>query len=288
MTENLSILPVKTRDIPFAKQLLKSATWRYQHVDWFELDYWIDRPKFVISQSRDGYWGCLAAAADPMPGAWVRAVALERNSHNYKRSFLQLAELFDDVLDHLAAEGVEIVGWMAPVTWPADWPEKLGFQLKENIITYQKHTFALPALESVDGLLIRPCTIADTSTLEEIEARAFEPLWRHSAAGICQAMSKAFSLDVAILNGQIVGFQHSAHGRGAAVHLARITVDPSAQGKGIGSHLLAHAIRGYQRQGAINMTLNTESANVRAQSLYARFNYKPNEHSFPLYAIDLT
>ena len=287
MTAKHTILPAKTGDIPFLEQLLKTATWRYQHVDWFDIAHWIEKQKFIISQSQDGQWGCLAIAADPLPGAWVRVAALERNNVNYKRSFLQLSEMFDDVLDQLANEGVKIVGWMAPIAWPSDWPEKLGFRLKENIITYQTPTFALPHLEPVDGLLIRPATHADTDMLAEIEARTFEPLWRHSAAGLSQAITKAFSLDVAELNGQTVGFQHSARGRGAAVHLARITVDPSVQSKGIGSQLLAHAIRGYQKKGAINMTLNTESSNIRAQSLYTRFSYKPNEHSFPLYAIEL-
>ncbi|MEM8861683.1 MAG: GNAT family N-acetyltransferase, partial [Chloroflexota bacterium] len=230
---------------------------------------------------------CLAISADPLPGAWVRLVALERNVNNYRHSFLQLAAMFDDVLDALVAQGVEIVGWMAPITWPLDWPEKLGFHLKEEIITYQKPTFALPRLNHVEGLIIRSGTASDAEELEAVEARTFEPLWRHSALGLIQAMKQAFSFDVAELNGKIVGFQHSAQSRGAAVHLARITVDPSCQSIGIGSQLLAHAIQGYQLRGAINMTLNTESSNKGAQALYKRFFYKPNDHRFPLYAMEL-
>ena len=285
--DSVRVWQARETDFSLVEKLLKTAPWRHKHVDWFKPDIWLGSPDFVVSQASNGTRGCLAIVADPGPGAWVRLAALERQGFNRNYAFLQMSAMVDEVCDYLQRSGVSIVGWMAPIAWPDEWPERLGFIESEKIITYQKPTFNLPTLDLIPGLQIRPATLEDMDSLAEIERRAFAPIWRHSARGLGIAMAHAFSFDVAELNGKLVGFQHSAPGRGSAAHLARITVDPGAQGKGVGGHLLAHAIKGYQRRGAINMTLNTESANVNAQRLYSRFGYAPNGHQFPLYTMDL-
>ncbi|MFK7800266.1 MAG: GNAT family N-acetyltransferase [Anaerolineae bacterium] len=285
--ENVKVWQAREADFNVAETLLKTAPWRHKHVDWFETKSWLGSPGFVMSHSQDGSKGCLAIVADPGPGAWVRVAALERQSFNRKQSFLQMSAMVDQVCEYLIQNGVKIIGWMAPIAWPDGWPEKLGFTESERVITYQKPTFKIPPLNTIDGLHIRAATSEDMPHLAEIESRAFPPIWRHSATGLNRAMDQAFSFDVALINNKLVGFQHSATGRGAAAHLARITVDPAVQGRGVGGHLLAHAIKGYQRRGAIEMTLNTESANVNAQRLYKRFGYRPSGHQFPLYTMAL-
>ncbi|MFT5195070.1 MAG: ribosomal-protein-alanine N-acetyltransferase [Cellvibrionaceae bacterium] len=285
---DIQVWQARESDFGAIKNMLESAPWRHKHVDWFESDNWLGSPSFIMSQSAGGANGCLAITAAPKPGAWVRLAALERHSFNRKQSFLQMASMVDAVCDHLHKDGVSIIGWMAPIAWPDEWPEKLGFSESEKIITYQKPTFALPSIKPVPSLRIRPGKAEDMVVLEEIESRAFFPLWRHSALGLTHAMAKAFSFDVALIGDSLVGFQHSAPGRGSAAHLARITVDPEFQGHGIGSQLLAHAIKDYQRRGAIDMTLNTESSNIKAQKLYARFGYASNGYRYPLYTMELT
>ena len=285
--DSVQVWQARESDFYLINSLLKSAPWRHKHVDWFEPKSWLGSPDFVVSHASNGARGCLAIVADPGPGAWVRLAALERQGFNRNQAFLQMATMVDEVCDYLQNTGVSIVGWMAPIAWPNEWPERLGFAEQEKIITYQKPTFTLPTLREVAGLIIRPAILDDMEGLAEIECRAYAPIWRHSARGLAIAMTHAFSFDVAELNGKLVGFQHSAPGRGPAAHLARITVDPAVQGQGVGGQLLAHAIQGYQRRGAINMTLNTESANINAQRLYSRFGYTPNGHEFPLYTMEL-
>ena len=285
--ENMRIWQAQEADFTLVDQLLKTAPWRHKHVDWFDLNNWLGSPGFVVSHAQNGARGCLAIVADPGPAAWVRLAALERLNFNRNQSFIQMAAMVDQVCDYLMASGVQIVGWMAPIAWPDEWPQKLGFTESEQVITYQKTTFKIPELKEVPGLEVRAAVPEDMDDLAEIESRAFKPIWRHSARGLTVARAHAFSFDVALMNNKLVGFQHSAPGRGTAAHLARITVDPDVQGQGVGGHLLAHAIRGYQRRGAIDMTLNTESANVGAQRLYKRFGYSPNGRRFPLYTMKL-
>jgi ribosomal protein S18 acetylase RimI-like enzyme len=122
--------------------------------------------------------------------------------------------------------------------------------------------------------------------LEQIEARAFEPLWRHSVSTLRLAWQHTVSFDVAAVDGQVVGFQFSTPSETGA-HLARLTVHPSFQGKGIGSHLMAYALAGYRRQGLKAATLNTQADNDASQNLYKRFGFQPNGQKFPVWVVDL-
>jgi ribosomal-protein-alanine N-acetyltransferase len=60
-----------------------------------------------------------------------------------------------------------------------------------------------------------------------------------------------------------------------AAHLVRLTINPGMQGYGIGSALLAHALRSYRQQGIRQVTLNTQTDNKAAQRLYAKFGFQP-------------
>ena len=135
-------------------------------------------------------------------------------------------------------------------------------------------------------LVIRPVDLEDLPLLEQIEAEAFEPLWRHSAEGLALAARQTLSFDVAERDGRVLGFQFSTATRRGA-HLSRMTVDPAFQRSGVGSALLAHALAGYQRLGAGQVTLNTQVDNYASQQLYERFGFQANGERFPVWAAAL-
>jgi ribosomal-protein-alanine N-acetyltransferase len=56
--------------------------------------------------------------------------------------------------------------------------------------------------------------------------------------------------------------------------LIRIAVHPLWQGKGLGSRLMAEAIRFFQAAGVRHITLNTQEENERAQQMYRRFGFR--------------
>lgn len=289
------------RDKPDIMLLLQNGRYSHVHLDWQPPADWVGRDGFAVVE-REGHegnqasgwreqwfgtwWqpqksrlvGCLAAIADPAPAAWVRTVALEAEEH--------ALELMDRMLawatSCLRETAVSELGWLVTHPWPLAWLPALGFTQVNEIVTYVKHGLSIPPFITPAELSMRPAQPQDLDTLAAIEAAAFEPLWRYSAATLRLVYQQAFSFDVAELNGRVVGFQFSTRSQNSA-HLVRMTILPQAQKSGVGSALLAHAIQGYQQYNLRYISLNTQADNYPSQKLYGKFGFQPQEQRLPVW-----
>ena len=80
---------------------------------------------------------------------------------------------------------------------------------------------------------------------------------------------------MAELNGAVVGYAFvTIHFGGRLVHLVRIAVRPSHQGREIGVRLLAEITAHARAVGAGSVTLNTQANNTSAQRLYEWFSFR--------------
>ena len=279
--------------------LLREATYAHLHADWHYPGDWLGSPGFVVVETLDNgldghplasrllssqldLQACLAVAADPPPAAWVRVAALSKTHHSPQI----LAAMFASILDFLHQESVTQLAWLLIESWPEAWISNLGFEQCNFVETFVMETNDIPEVEALPGLLIRPVQDADLKLLERIEADAFDPLWRHSVTGLVLARRHALSFDVAELDGKVVGFQFSTPVPSGA-HLARMTIDPTFQGSGIGTLLMAKTCDGYRRQGIKNVTLNTQADNHASRRLYHRFGFRPNGQRFPVWKVDI-
>jgi GNAT superfamily N-acetyltransferase len=279
--------------------LLRDAPARHVHVDWHVPADWLGTAGFAVCVDPDGaarpatrllgnlferpprLKGCLAIAADPLPAAWVRAAAADSRD-----PIPVLSALMQFVIAGLREEPISQIGWLLTEAWPAEWLVALGFRHLIQIETHVKEPLDETPVAVVPGLQIRPVQSEEMGVLAEIEEAAFEPLWRHSAASLALAWQQAGSFDVAVLDGQIVGFQFSTRSpRGA--HLARMTVHPAYQGHGIGAALLAEAITQYRAEGLWRVTLNTQVDNLASKRLYGRFGFRPSGEEFPVWVFDV-
>ncbi len=289
---------VATRDDTRAiTSLLQNAPHSHIHADWHYPVDWLGSPGFVVIDgvgtsvssgslssrffnSTTGINACFAAAADPSPAAWVRVAAVSETV-NAKDV---LVAMFAAVDEYLRETAVSQLGWLLVESWPQSWIRALGFEQIDSVGTFKKEGTDIPVIQQVPELRFRPAQAADLGNLEQIDINAFQPLWRNSETGFTLARRHAFSFDVVEYGGRVVGYQCSTLMRKGA-HLSRISVDPSVQGYGVGSALLAHAVEGYRQRGVETITLNTQLGNLNSRRLYERFGFQPSGQQFPVWAI---
>jgi len=279
-------------------RLLERAPYVHLHADWHYPADWLGSRGFVVQGetnrggvadsltgrlfgSRPKISACLAVAADPPPAAWVRVAAINEEAGAQE----VLAALFANVVEYLQVTAVSRLGWLLVEYWPDRWIRGLGFERHNDVDTFVKNGLDIPAVRTNPGLIVRPVGVEDLEILAKIEAEAFEPLWRHSAASLALAQRHAFCFDVAEVDSRVIGFQFSTLVRTGA-HLSRMTVDPDFQGGGVGSALLVHAFNHYRSRGISTITLNTQADNQISRRLYQRFGFRPNGHRFPVWALD--
>jgi ribosomal protein S18 acetylase RimI-like enzyme len=288
-TPKLLIRPATRGDTRHLLALFQSAKLEHKHADWsFPVD-WIGSPGFLVceqleSDMNDEIVACFAAAADPLPSAWVRLAAV-RNGFNAEAI---LKEMATRISSYLKGEGVSEIGWLQANSWPENLIASLGFEIANWIITYVK--FGIPAPGIPDGrTVIRKAAFDDIEQLADIEVAAFDSLWRHSADSLRAAYYQALCFDVVYLEEKLVGFHYSVSGIDEdTAHLVRITVHPDAQRRGVGSALMEHALQTYKKLGISNVTLNTQLDNVASHHLYEKFGFRRLGERIPLWLMDIT
>ena len=275
-------------------RLLRSAGGSHVHVDWRLPIEWLGSPHFVVvpqSLEETGaryskffalperLSGCLAATADPLPAAWVRVAAVAREAE----SLAMLGAMLDRVVGSLRDTAVTQLAWLVAQDWPNPYLPAFGFEQINQIETYVKYDLDVPQFHQAPDLIIRPVQPRDFAALAEIETIAFEPLWRMSSDTLALAQRDALCFDVAVWNGRVVGYQLCSYGANSA-HLVRLTIAPQAQGQGVGSALLAQAIRMAAHDSLRYISLNTQVDNSTSQHLYKKFGFLPIGERLPVWS----
>jgi ribosomal protein S18 acetylase RimI-like enzyme len=277
-----NVRPATATDAGKLQWLMRNGVYVHVHVDWHLPGDWLGTPGFVLyarhaGTNRERVIGCLAVGADPLPAAWVRVAVVDSVA-----AFGQCEAMWAAVVETLDP-AIEELAWFVTDNWPLHWLDRLGLEPSNTVLTFQKDDLTVAPYTSPPGLDVRPVLVEELPALAAMEAAAFEPRWRHSAQSLYLAWRQSISFDVALLDGQPVGFQFSTGGGGGA-HLARMTVSPEQQGQGIGAALLARALEGYGRRKLRTITLNTQADNLASQRLYARFGFAPTGQQYPVWS----
>lgn len=155
-----------------------------------------------------------------------------------------------------------------------------------RLYAYDKYDYAIPA-QGNQSILIRPLRIdgfteGDLPALQGLEEACFEPLWRYDSAAFCDIATTHPYFVVAELDGRVIGYQFNAID-GDYGYFIRIAVHPSVSGLGIGTRLLADAIRFFAQARVSRIMLNTQEENTHAHRLYERFGFvRLNQMGFVL------
>lgn len=207
------------------------------------------------------------------PSAWIGGFGLTWSDGGRFAEYLDL--LLPQVERQAAARGATTLyysGGDVGGDWLRGTLEQRGFTLHSLLRSYDKLDFAVPD-EGNRTVRVRAFKPEDAAALAILEERCFEQLWRYDAAGFREVAETYPYFVVAEDEQSIAGYQFNAVDATTG-YLVRIAVHPHAQGAGVGTRLLAEAVRYFQRHKVWRIVLNTHEDNTRAQALYERFGFQ--------------
>ncbi len=279
---DLAIRTARLSDETRLSNLLYFESYVHRHLDWRTPIDWLGEPEYWVVEQAGLVNAALACPPDPENVAWIRLFvhstlmpgneAWQMLWETAKKSFSQRC-------------GITIAAIVLH-----EWFQKLlqanGFTEHQRIVLLE-HTAATYHERPIpNGLVIRPMQREDLPAITDLDAAAFDPIWRNSLSALQRAFSQSGSATVAHYDGQLIGYQISTR-NSFGVHLARLAVNPHFQGKGTGYAILQDLFRRMYRIGVFRLTVNTQSDNGTSLSLYHKIGFTLTGESYPVYTYQI-
>jgi [ribosomal protein S18]-alanine N-acetyltransferase len=279
----VTVTPFQRRYREDVRDLLFRTYRMHSHLDWYDTDQWLETDDVPMRLAWAG--GRLAgfmAASQPLNNtSWIRLAAVADDIQPQP----VMTHLWDALVDDLRARAVRTVALLVLRDWVVHYLSPHGFHYVEDIVTLRRAMQSLPDAPR-PPLNIRVSTPDDINIIAAIDQAAFAPPWQLSLPELRQAQRVSAICTVAERDGEIIGYQLSTLYFDGG-HLARLAVQPFAQGNGIGAALLHDLIQRFMRRGVGSITVNTQASNTRSQRLYQRFGFERNGYDLPVWMAEI-
>ena len=280
MTLAVSVTPIEDTGRDAVIRFARSAPWHYEH---FELTKGeaLAQPGYLARDAAGKLIGALGCRLDRAPIASIVYAAI---GHVSWPSQVVAALLAPNEVA-LRAAGAEQLTFIGHAPWLARALGQAGFVTRTSVISYQRWEYTIPSAGNQDAL-VRPAQLADAETIAEIDASAFEPMWRYPAATHRALIDRLPLVVLAELHGQIVGYVASdvLYGQGQII---RLVVHPAWQHHGVGARLLVETLRYFRSRAVDSAMLNTQTENAASRRLYERLGFERVGEAVPVLAKDL-
>jgi ribosomal-protein-alanine N-acetyltransferase len=190
--------------------------------------------------------------------------------------------LWEVARERLIELQAEQVASVVTESWYGRVLSNSGFEHNHDIVVMawdHKHTH--PIIPPHEGI-VRELTQDDFDTVFGIDWNAFSPLWQNSRVSLQAAYDQSNICTVYEENHRILGYQISTPAP-LGGHLARLAVHPDAQGQGIGYLLVQDLLDRFRQQGALRVTVNTQSDNYASLALYKKAKFQQIDRPIPVY-----
>ena len=277
---DFQVRPASQSDQRQLANLMHFSPFIHRHLDWrYPLD-WIGTSPFYVLEAQGQISAALDCTPDPPQVAWVR-LFINSGKIPLQESWQALWEM---IRSDLAHDNKVIMAAIVLQDWFPGLLLASGFSTHQSIVMLERggntHVEAgLPA-----GFIIRSMQPMDLPAVAEVDASAFDLLWQNSLASLELAYPQAVFPTVVEAGGRVVGYQISTRNPLGA-HLARLAVNPSLQGKGLGRALVADLIEQTGQHGMPHLTVNTQSDNFTSLALYNSLGFKETGERFPVYQL---
>jgi len=270
------IQPASRENLPAILRLRSNARWKHVHLDWFSAQEAVEAsPTYTASHKRK-LIACLSAPQEPARVSWLR-LFLIRGPHEPQ----QLWDLlWPPVRDTALQSGIDIVAALATTRWLPPLLYQNGFSYVTDVVFLERSLKPLPPMPELN-VNIRPMLYEDLPQLTRLDHRAFAPIWRHSLDALQRAFRQAAHATVLESDDALLGYQISTASLLGA-HLARVAVDPDWHGRGLGTAIIADAMRTLHQQGFSSLSVNTQVDNLPSQRLYQRLGFHRTGTRYPV------
>ena len=192
-----------------------------------------------------------------------------------------------DLVDELRQRGIRTLMTSALTAGDQEAFRLAGFIPYEHLLLLHRSLtvrdqslFKRRNLLSPSGLRTQPVKVADRDAVLTLDQQAFShtsPLWQVDHDTLVEATRVTDEHRWRIVRRSRMNAGPAGHaltGRtGTTGFLQRIAVHPAAQKRGVGTALLADALRWLVRSGARHAFVNTQPDNLQARALYKRFGF---------------
>jgi [ribosomal protein S18]-alanine N-acetyltransferase len=267
------IRALQNEDVPLIERLLITSEYVYQRFTVEELPLLLKRYPAVGLFHRGSLQGFLLSQITNPPAAWISGFGVSWTESNNYISILN--KLLPALESQLLRRGVHQLHYSGNDT-ERDWLRSLllkwGFQAFSYLYSYDKFDYAIPSPGNQQAIM-RPVQIdTDMASLLKIEQLCFEDLWRYDATAFTDIAATHPYFFVVEWQEQVVGYQFNAL-EGDSGYLVRIAVLPECSRRGVGTRLMAEAIRFFEREKITRIMLNTQEENLHAHRLYEWFGF---------------
>jgi ribosomal-protein-alanine N-acetyltransferase len=279
---SLEVRPAADADYEKISHLIYLESQVHRHLDWRAPLDWLGRTPYLVIQEGERLSAVLACPPDPDSIAWIRLFACA--SHISVRAAWQL--LWPAARQQLAEQGGGTVAAIATQRWFEPVLIEGGFELGTHIVMLEWKNG--PSLHAVNpaATRIRPMTPEDLPRVADVDAAAFELLWRNSLEALTHAHAQASYASIAEDGTGILAYQLSTSGA-FGTHLARLAVLPQAQRRGLAAALVTDLIQHMPSGTDPRLTVNTQANNSASLALYERLGFRRTGEQYPVLAIQV-
>ncbi len=280
---NTLVRPADINDHQQLSNLVFFETRLHRHLDWRTPLEWLGAPFYWALEDGKQITAALACPTEAADIAWVRLFVYAgrwsaENAWNI---------LWNTARDEIARAGGAKVAVIAMQPWFQSVLAASGFENRQNIVMLEWHGFASqPRASREAGVHIRKMEEADLPEVVRVDAAAFPPLWQNPLDTLRRGYAQSLSATVAENEHGIIGYQISTGGRMRA-HLARLAVEPSSQGCGVGRAILDDLFTRLYQFGIPNLSVNTQNDNDISLRLYKKTGFLLTGEQYPVYTFDV-
>lgn len=282
MSSALSVRPATEKDHQEIANLMFFERHVHRHLDWRHPTDWLGSPFYWVLERNGRMMAVLACPQDQQKITWIRLFVHVGQITEQESWQILWQHAKNEISQYrkIKVAAISLQSWMKMLL------QENGFENKEQIVMMKWDSKAPPSWSLPEGITIRKMVENDLPAVALVDEAAFSPLWQNSLSMLKQAFPQAVVATVAESENEIIGYQFSTTNPFGA-HLARLATHPKVQRKGVASALIGDLTEKIGEKRIEQLSVNTQSNNLRSLALYKKCGFEETGEEYPLYTYEI-